>query len=418
MRRHAITSGLFLVAVVAIGCDRKVKVPESGPLKVVVAKPVVTTVTQFTELTGTLAPVKTADIRPQVSGPITKVYFKDGDRVNEGDKLVQIDPRPFVADVQKSEGELANAKAKLKLDTANEERIKKVWEKGATSKEEYDQAVAQKEVSAANVISTTAALEKSKLNLSYTDVKAPFSGRIDRIYVNEGNVVTGGTAQGTVLTTIVTVDPMYAYFDVDEQTVLYYIKLIREKKFKSVDESDAPLEVQLKGEQDYPHTGILNFVSNRLNPATGSLQIRGEIRNPGPPWAMTGGMFVRGRIPATVNKATLVPEAAIVTDQDEKLVYVVDAENRVKSRKVELGALVRDMRIIEKGVGPEDRVIIRGVQKVIPDVLVEPTLETLQAPDLPPPPKVPPTPKSANPGKPDTEPAPSPKSKPAPNEKS
>lgn len=381
MMRRGFAPVLFVAGAAALaGCDRpKPPAADTGGIVVTVAKPLVKTVTQFTDLTGTLAPVKTADIRPQVSGPIVKVYFKDGDKVAEGQKLVQIDPRPFAADVQKSEAELANAKAKLKLDTANEARIKSVYDKGATSKEEYDQAVAQREVSAANVLGATAALDKSRLNLGYTDVTAPFAGRIDRIYVTEGNVVTGGTAQGTVLTTVVTTDPIYAYFDVDEQTVQFYLELIRTKKFKSVDEEAAPLQVQLKGETRYPHKGVLNFVSNRLNPATGSLQIRGELKNPGPPWAMTGGMFVRGEIPATVEKAMLVPEAAIVTDQDKKFVYVVGPDKRVKAKVVVLGPQAEGFRIVGSGIGPDDEVVIRGVQKVLPDVLVEPTLEVLKA---------------------------------------
>lgn len=378
MKRRIVAPVLFVAAVVAVGCGRRVPPAETGPIEVTVAKPLVKTVTQFTDLTGQIRAVKTADIRPQVSGPIVKVFFKDGDGVTEGQKLVQIDPRPFQADVLKAEGELANAKAKLKLDTANEARIKVVYDKGATSKEEYDQAVAQREVSAANIISMNAALDKAKLNLSYSDVTAPFAGRIDRIFVTEGNVVTGGSAQGTVLTTIVTTDPMYAYFDVDEQTVLYYMKLIREKKFKTVDETDIPLYVQLKDEKGYPHKGKLNFVSNRINSGTGSLSIRGELKNPGPPWMLADGMFVRGEIPATVDKAILVPEASVVTDQDKKFVYTVDAEKRVKAKVVQLGPLVGAMRIVAEGISPDDLVIIRGMQKVLPDVLVEATVDVLK----------------------------------------
>jgi RND family efflux transporter MFP subunit len=365
---------LFLAgAAAAVGCTnrRAAPPPEVPPPAVTVARPVVKTVDQFTDLTGTLAAVQAVDLRARVSGYIQKVHFKDGDVVKAGDKLVQIDPAPFQAELDKAKADLKTAEAQLRLARANATRVEKV--KGSVSIEELETAIAQREVADANRLSAEAAVERARLNLDYTSVGAPIAGQVDRIYVTAGNLVTGGTSQGTVLTTIVSTDPIYGYFDVDEQTVLFYRRLIREGKLKSAREGGIPAEIQLKGDQGYPHKGVLDFISNRLNPGTGSLQVRGTFANPGPPWLMAPGMFVRGRIPlATRIDAVLIPDEAVTTDQARKVVYVVGPDNVVKVRPVELGPLSDGLRVVDKGLTADDRVVIRGLLRVQPGAVVDP----------------------------------------------
>lgn len=370
---------LFLAgAAAAAGCtNRRAAPPPEVPLQAVtVAKPVVKTVDQFTDLTGTLAAVQAVDLRARVSGYIQKVHFKDGDVVKAGDKLVQIDPAPFQAELDKAVADEKTATAQLRLARANAARLEKA--KGSVSVEELETAMSQRDVAEANLLSARAAFERARLNLDYTSVEAPISGQVDRIYVTEGNLVTGGSSQGTVLTTIVSTDPIYAYFDVDEQTVLFYRRLIREGKFKSAREGGIPAEIQLKGEEGYPHKGVLDFISNRLNPGTGSLQVRGTFPNPGPPHLMAPGMFVRGRIPlATRIDAILIPDEAVTTDQARKVVYVVGPDNRVTVRPVELGPLSGGLRVVDKGLSADDRIVIRGLLRVQPGAIVDPQPGTI-----------------------------------------
>jgi RND family efflux transporter MFP subunit len=362
------------LAVVAVGCNGKPPAqPAAGPPKVTVATPLVQSVTEFTELTGSLAAVKTADVRPRVSGYIQKVMFEEGAEIAEGAPLVQIDPEPFNQAVAQATANLKSAQAQSQLAAATEARQARIRGSGATTEEEYEQARAQASVARANVQGATAALEQARLNLQYTTVRASFAGRIDRIFVNEGNVVTGGTGQGTILTRVVTVDPIYAYFTVDEQTVLDYLRRVgREGRVPTGRGTGPVVEVRLRDETGYPHKGTIDFVSSELNPATGSLQIRGTLPNPGPPRLLRPGFFVRGRIPVTTApNATLVPDEAVVMDQAQRVVYLLGPGNRVVSRPVTLGPQSNGLRVVE-GVLPTDRVIIRGLARLQPDMEVDP----------------------------------------------
>lgn len=368
--------GLAILAAV-FGCTRPPATapPDAGPPAVTVAAPVVRPVVTYTDLTGTIAAVKTADVRPRVSGYVERVFFKDGAEVKEGDKLVLIDPRPFQATVAKAKAAVENAAATLKLSQASAARTEKARGTGAVSQEEADQARAQVDVAKANVDGAKAELERAELDLSFTTVTAPFDGRVDRIYVTEGNVVTGGTNQGTVLTRIITVDPVFAYFDVDEATVLTYLELIRSRKRKALSEAQVPCEVQRRDETGYPHKGVLEFAGNQLNPLTGSLQIRGTFPNPQTNGVrpLAPGLFVRGRVPLSVNeRAVLIPDDAVATDQARKVVYVVGPDDRVEARPVTLGPLSGGLRIVTAGLKPDDRVVIRGLMRVVPGTPVAP----------------------------------------------
>ena len=222
--------------------------------------------------------------------------------------------------------------------------------------------------------SSKAAVERAQLDLDFTKVTAPVSGRISRYYVTVGNLVQAGDLTGgTLLTTIVSVDPMYAYFDVDEHTVLRVKQLIREGKAKTPDDAEIPVWLGLANEDGYPHRGTINFVDNQVNPKTGTLRVRGVFPNKDE--ALSPGYFARVRVPIGVpHKALLVTERALDTDQGQKVVYVVDKDNRVASRPVRLGALHDGLREITDGLKPGERVIVNGLQQVRPGMTVEPNL--------------------------------------------
>ena len=378
--RGAVLAGGFLGALALVGCDKGASPGgDKGPgavLKVTVATPVVKTVTKFTDVTGTLKAVERIEVRPQVSGTIDEVLFKDGAAVKRGDILVKIDPSLYKADLDKAVGELASAKAQQGLATVEEARFAKLRTTSAVSQDEYDQSKAKKEVSTANVQTAQANLERAQKNLDWTDVRAKIDGLVDRILVTKGNLVSGGTAAPTVLTVLVSTDPIYAYFDVDEETVLYYADLIKTNKFTSIKVKPVPIEFRLKDTdlkvaEGYPFTGSLDFVSSELNAATGSLTIRATIANP-VPYKFTPGLFVRARLPGLrVENAILVPDAAVFTDGAGKIVYTVNAENKIARKAVETGPLTEGLRVIVKGLEPTDRVVINGGQRVQDGVPVE-----------------------------------------------
>ncbi|QEG28607.1 Multidrug resistance protein MexA precursor [Gemmata obscuriglobus] len=364
----------LVVGLSALGCNKKppAQSKDVGPPKVTVAAPLVRPVTEFTELTGTLAAVKTADIRARVNGYVQKVLFQEGAEVKAGARLIEIDPEPFQVALGLAEAGVKSAEAQREQAAANEARVNKTLMAGAASKEEYDQARANLLVSKANVEKSQKDVEQAKLNLSYTTIVAPFDGRVDRIFVNEGNVVTGGTGSGTVLTRVTTVDPTYAYFTVDEQTVLAYLRRAqREGRVSSAPGTGPPVEIQLRDETGYPHKGTIDFASSELSPSTGTLQIRGTFPNPAPR-LLRPGLFVRGRIPLkTATEATLIPDDAVQSDQAERVVYVVGPNNRVAVKHVKLGPQSMGLRVVE-GLAPADRVIINGLARIQPDMEIDP----------------------------------------------
>jgi RND family efflux transporter MFP subunit len=368
---YSIATGLLTLAASGCGPEGAAEKTELPPALVTVARPAMEKVTAFTDLTGTLDSPNTVQLRPRVSGYILEVKMKDGQDVKAGDVLFVIDPVTYKADLQKADAEVKSAEAKFKEASAQEARFKDLLAKKAVSQEEYDIRLAQKEVTEASIFAAKGDVTIAQQNLEWTKVVAPIAGRVDRAYVTKGNVATGGMSQGTVLTTIVSSDPMYAYIDVDDQTVMYFQKLAGKERPNPTSGAGIPATLQLQGEKGFPHSGTIDFVSNRINPSTGSLQVRGTF--PNPDHLLLPGRYVRVRVPVGAQtEAMLLPEAAVMTDQGQKVVFVVNAENKVEARVVRLGPTARGLRVVSEGLKPDERVVIKGMQRVRPGVKVEP----------------------------------------------
>jgi RND family efflux transporter MFP subunit len=342
------------------------------PPVVTVSQPLEREVTDYYEYTGRTAAVDAVEVRARVSGYLVKVNFREGAVVKKGDLLFQIDPRPFQAVLDEAKGQVAQWEAKLARAEADVVRDERLLPKGAASQKDLDQAVADRGEARAAIQSARGAVDRAALDLEFTRVTAPISGRISRYLITEGNLVTADT---TLLTTIVSIDPMYAYFDVDERAVLHVRQLIREGKARSARDSDSevPVLLGLANETGFPHQGTVNFVDNQVNPQTGTVRLRGVFANE--PEVLLPGYFARIRLLiGQTHRALLVTERAIDTDQGQKILYVVSDQNEVVSRPIRVGALHDGLRVIEEGVQPGERVIVNGLLQVRPGIIVEPKL--------------------------------------------
>ena len=338
-----------------------------------VSQPVERYVTDYAIFTGRTAAVDSIEVRARVWGYLDKVNFKEGELVKKGDVLFTIDSRTYESNLKQAEGNLASMEARLKRLDADLVRAKRTIVTGAMSREDYDKSVGDRAEVAASLQSLRTAVDLARLDLAFTKVTAPVSGRVSRALVTPGNLVQSGQNGGTVLTTLVSVDPIYIYFDVDERTVLRVRQLIREGRAKSARETDWHIALGLANEVGYLHEGTINFVDNQLNPRTGTLRVRGVFPNKDE--ALSPGFFGRVRVPMGFpHRALLVCDRAIDTDQGQKIVYVVNKDNKVLSRAVQFRALHDGLRAIEEGLKQSDRVLVSGLQQVRPGALVEPTL--------------------------------------------
>jgi RND family efflux transporter MFP subunit len=343
------------------GCGRSQgKGGNPPPPEVSVSLPVSREITDYVNFTGHMEATKTVVIRARVSGYLQKVLFKEGAEVHEGDPLFEIDRRTYQADYNRALANLNLAKAHLTRMEANYKRAKDLIEKQAISQQDFDQAVGDRDEAAATVGVADAALNSSDLNLTWTRVIAPISGRISRQLIDPGNMVK---ADDTALTTIVTQDPMYAYFDVDERTALEFRRLIQSGKVKSARQFEIKIRAGLVDEAGYPHEGTIDFVDNVVDMPTGTLRLRGVFPNPDN--ILKPGLFVRVQVPkGDPHESLMVEERALNTDQGKKFVYVVNEKDEVVRRDVELGSLNDGLRVIQRGLSPKDRVILSGLQSV------------------------------------------------------
>lgn len=369
-------SGFTLVlALLLSGCARPPsEAPAPAPIPVTVSHPVQRSVTDYADFTARTAAIDSVEVRARVWGYLDKVFFKEGELVKKGDVLFEVDPRPYQAALDLNQGQVQLAEAQLKLASADNARANEISKTpGAISKQDIDRYAAQQSQADAQLQVARANLDNAKLNLGWTKVRAPIDGRISRFLVTTGNLLQSGEAGGTLLTTIVSVDPIYAYFDVDERTVLRVRQLIREGKAKSARESEWPVALGLASDTGFPHQGTINFVDNQVNPKTGTLRVRGVFANPTE--ALSPGFFGRVRVPiGFAHSALLISDRAIDNDQGQKVVYVVNENNEVVARPIRTGMLHDGLREITEGLKAGDRVIVNGLQQVRPGAIVEPKL--------------------------------------------
>ena len=371
--RHTVQVAAVVI-LVAAGCRRHS--PELAPHEaptLPVSKPAERQVTDYVDFTGRTDAVKAVDIRPRVTGYLVQMPFKEGSEVKAGDLLFEIDPSPYQAQVVQAQSQVTLNEAQVKLAETNFERAKLLMEKKAISQQEYDSEKAAVEEAQARIDAAKASLELYKLNLAFSKVTSPIDGQVSRYYLTTGNLVN---QDQTLLTTVVSLDPMYVYFDMDEPTLLRIRNAINGGTITVADDGKFSVMMGLQGEEGFPHVGKIDFFNNQVNSATGSIAVRGVFENPKPSGGtrlLSPGMFVRVRLPiGEPHQSLLVIDRAISSDQGLKFVYVVDEAHKVQYRRVTIGALQEDgLREITQGLKPDDLVLVGGLQQVRPQLEIQ-----------------------------------------------
>jgi len=366
--------GLLLVFLAGSGCKRA-SVAQQAPLPVNVVTAIEKEVNEWDEFTGRLDPVESVEIRPRVSGYITEIHFEAGAIVKKGDLLYVIDPRPYQADFDRAAAEVDRMDAQLKLAQIELNRAKELRDKNTISASEFDQKAATFQGSAAAKSSAEAAKNSAALNLEFTQIKSPIDGRVSDARITLGNLVQPGAGPESVLTTVVSVDPIYAKVDADENAVLKYVKLSEEGKRVSARTAKIPAWVELGNETDFPHEGYVDFVDNRLDPGTGTIRARVVLKNWNPNF-ITPGFFARVRVAgATPYRAALVADKVISSQQGLKYAFVVKSDNAIERRNLETGSLFEGKRIVKSGLKDGEKVVSTRLQLLQTGMKVTPVPE-------------------------------------------
>ncbi len=364
-----------------LGCGKAAPpVVELAPPQVTICRPEVREVTDYFEFTGNTAPYEEVQVRARVSGYLKAVHFTDGQMINQGDLLFEIDPADFQTALDRAEAEVARQEAMVKKAAADLARTQQLLDKGVRSREEFDQDVASLAVAEAARAAAKAAARQAQLDLGYSRITAPISGRISRARLTAGNLIQAGNAGSEPLTSIVRAIPIYIYFQMDEHTVLRYQELAQKynqlPQMDNVKDWKIPVLVGVSNEQGFSHRAVLDFGDNRFDASTGTVSVRAVSENKDR--LLGAGMFVRVRLPfGEPRPAMLLTDRAIISDQGQKYVLVVNREpganqNVAEKRLVTLGAVHDGLRVIEDGLKPEDWVIINGLQFVQAGILVTP----------------------------------------------
>jgi len=372
MQRLMLAIGLAALASLNVGCSSSAqsKANAPAPAEVSVAEVICKQIGDSDEFTGRLEAVNAVEVRPRVSGYLQSVHFTEGAIVRQGDLLFQIDPRPFQAEVDRLKGDLSQAKAQRSRAQSDFERAERLHNNDGMSAEEYDRRAAVRNEAEARIASTEAALRGAELNLDFTRVTAPITGRVGRAEITEGNLVESGAAQVKPLTTLVSLDPIYVYFDVDEQTYLKYSRLTQSHGTSSHD-LRSTAQLGLADEDGFPHAGQVSFVDNQVSSSTGTIRLRATFANKN--LALTPGLFARIRLQGGgAHSGCLAKDQAVVTDLNQKYVFVLGKDNTLAYRPVKLGPMTEGLRVVRDGLHEGDVIVVSGLQRVRPGAAVTP----------------------------------------------
>ena len=372
-------SGRLLVCLAALGvlaaCGQSNTYVAPPPPKVTVAKPVEQKVTRYFEATGNAAAVNSANLVARVQGFLTEIKYTDGAAVKQGQHLFTIEPEPYQLKLQQAQAAEAAAQASAKQSEADFERQQELVQRQAASKAAFDAAQAKRDNDKARVLQTQADTKQAQINLDYTKVMAPFDGIVAARQVSIGELVGGTGTQ--VLATIVQLDPIWVNFNASERDVLHVRDMLQKRGEKAADLLGTTVEVGVQTDTGYPYKGKLDYIAPTVNQATGTLAARAELRNDRR--LMLPGFFVRVRVPLEETPALLVPAVALGSDQGGRYVLIVNGENTVEQRKVEVGPAVGELAVIENGLKADDRVVVAGILRAIPGQKVDPQTQTADA---------------------------------------
>ena len=353
---------------------------EQMAMPVSVASPLVTNITEWDEYTGRFEAVESVQVSARVSGYLESIHFRDGTMVQKGDLLFVIDPRPFEAAVNRAKAEVARTQARLKFTETEVERAEPLLKRNNISREQYDLRIQERNQAKASLDAAKADLRTAELNLEFTEVRAPISGRISDYYVSRGNLISGGAAGATILTSIVSMSPIHFEFTASETDYLGYLRLNEKGERSSSRDKANPVQVKLSDEKEYSHNGVMNFVDNRIDPNTGTMRGRAIFANDD--YFLTPGAFGRLRLKGKGPfEAMLIPDSAVVADQSRRMVMTIDANNIVQPKIVSLGGIHDGMRIITSGLNADDKILLDGLMMVRPGMPVSPQETVLELPD-------------------------------------
>ena len=364
---------LALVCLTAAGCHRTAPPAPRPPPAVTVNQPAQREVVEWDEYPGWLEATDMVEVRARLSGYLESVHFKDGADVKKGDLLFVIDPRPYQAELDRAQANLLQAETRLELASNDLARAERLLKSKAISEEEADSRSKAKREAEAAIQSASASMEMARLNLDYTHITSPIDGHVGRKLISEGNLVNGNQGQSTLLTTIVSVDPIYCYFEPDERSILKYQQLARDRNGDNTTRGKVACELALANETGFPHVGVLDFMDNQVDTKTGTMRVRGVFPNPGPDHILQPGFFAHVRVPGSAKyRALLIPDQAVGTDQGQKFVYVVNDQDVVDRRTVKLGPVIDGLRVVREGIHAGEWVVVNGLMSINQGVKVKP----------------------------------------------
>jgi len=357
---------LLIVAILPLlaTCGPQKPAGNASPPPVTVSKPILKVISEWDEYTGRFQALETVEIRARVSGFIESVNFKEGQIVKKGDLLFVIDQRPYQIAVDQAKADLQRAQARLEIATLDLQRAEPLVSSQTVTQREYDTRRSTQRDASGQVASAEAALKQAQLNLEWAEVRAPIAGRISDKRVDVGNLITGGQSNSTLLTVIVSIDPIHFVFDGSESDFIHYLRLAAKGERPSSRDVQNPVSVRLADETEFRHSGRMDFVDNAVNPKTGTIRGRAILDNKD--GLLTPGFFGRLRLFGGQHEALLIPDAAIASDQANKIVFVVADDGTVSTKRIEIGPIVDGLRVVRSGLEPADRLVIDGLQRARP----------------------------------------------------